>query len=161
IAVAVGYVQIARRGWHHLCRVIEGASGAGHERAGTLAASVGMHPTLPQDLERLPVQGVGKTHAILPVRQIYHVVSNVDAMRIGEGANTPAAQVGTVPVEDHHGRLFALEDVDPVLRIGGDSAGIAKRLSRWQLCPVLDKFVCIFACSYACHSSLPFMQLLY
>src|SRR5262245_62051599 len=115
-----------------------------------------MHPTMPQYLERFPVQGVGETHGILPVRQIHHVVGNVDTMRIGEGANTPATQVGAVPVKDHHGRFFALEDVDPVLRIGGDSAGIAERLSRWQLCPVLDEFVRIFACSHSCHSSLPF-----
>src|SRR5262245_27538959 len=115
-----------------------------------------MPTALPQDLERFPVQGIGETYGILPVGQIHYVVGNVDAMRIGKGANTPAAQVGAFPVEDQHGRLFALEDIDPVLRIGGDSAGIAERLSRWQLCPVLDEFVRIFACSHACHSSLSF-----
>src|SRR5436305_10220552 len=76
-------------------------------------------------------------------------------MRIGECANTPAAQIGAVPVEDQHGRLLALENVDPVLRIGSDSAGIAECLSWWQLRPVLNEFVRIFASSYGCHSSLP------
>ena len=56
-----------------------------------------------------------QTDGILPVSQIHDIVGNVDAMRIGKGANAPAAQVSAVSVEDQHGRLFALEDIDPVL----------------------------------------------
>src|SRR5438093_598433 len=46
ITVAVGHIQVARWGWHHLCRVVEGASGARYECPGTLAARIGMHPTI-------------------------------------------------------------------------------------------------------------------
>src|SRR5215510_2855747 len=161
VTIAVGHVQVTRRGWHHLCGIVEGASGTGHERAGTLAAGIGMHTALPQYLERFSVQGIGETHGILPVGQIHDVVGNVDTMRIGEGANTPAAQVGAVPVKDHHWRLFALEDIDSVLRIGSDSAGIAERLSRGQLCPVFDEFIPIFARAHGCHNSLPSLRMSY
>jgi hypothetical protein len=50
-------------------------------------------------------------------------------MRIGEGADAPAAQVIAVSVENQHGWLFALKDIDPVLRIRGDRTGIPERLA--------------------------------
>src|SRR5438132_14363082 len=75
-------------------------------------------------------------------------------MRIGAVANASAAQLGAVPVEDQHRRLFALEHVDLVVGISRDCAGIAERLPWWQLCPVLDKLIRIFACANSRHIPL-------
>ena len=87
--------------------------------------------TVPQHLERLAVQSVRETHGIFPVGQIHHVIGNIDTMWVGEGTDAPTAQIVAIPVENHHRRVFALEHVDPVLRIRGNRAHIAERLSRW------------------------------
>src|SRR5262249_23588431 len=108
VAVAVSHVQVARRGWDQLGGIVEGGSGAGDKGAGTLTPGVRVLAPLAQYLERFAIQGVNETHGIFPVGEIHDIIGNVDAMRIGEGPDTPATQVVAIAVEDQDWRLFAL-----------------------------------------------------
>src|SRR5882724_1958855 len=155
IAIAIGDVKIARRRRHHLGRIVERSSRTGDKVARTFPPSVRVLAPFAQHLQRFAVQGVSETHRIRPIGQIYHVVSNVDAMRISEGPNTPALQVGAVPIEDHHRWVFALEYIDLIARIGGYRASVAERLSWRQLCPIFDQFIPIFTGSDSRHGSDP------
>jgi len=154
VAVAVRDVEISRGGGDHLRRIVEGPSRVGDEVAGLVAAGVRVDAAVAQDLERFAVQSVGETHGIFPVGQIHDIVGDVDAMRIGEGADAPAAQVGPVAVEDHHRRVLALEHIDPILGVGRDRAHVAERLSWWKRRPVLDELVRVFSLSNRRHVSL-------
>ena len=60
---------------------------------------------------------VYKEHVVIAV--------NEDAVAVHEEAVPPGVEEIAVGVEDEHGGVFALVDVDPVLRVGGDVADVA------------------------------------
>src|SRR5439155_19071692 len=91
VAIAVGHVEVTRRGRDHLGRIVEGAGRAGYELAGALAPGVRMLPARAQDLERLAVERVREAHRIVAVGEIDHVLGDMDAVWVGEGADAPAA----------------------------------------------------------------------
>jgi hypothetical protein len=70
---------------------------------------------------------------------------DVDAVGVGERADAPAAPVRAVSIEDQHGRVLALEDVDLIVRVRGHRACVAERLARGQLRPVFDELVRVLA----------------
>jgi hypothetical protein len=155
VAVAIGHVEVSRRGWDYLRRIVKGTSGAGDDVTGTLTPGVRVLAALAQHLERFAVQGVGEAHRILPVCQIHHIVGNVDAMRVCKRTDAPAAEVRAIPVKDDYWRVFTLKHINLALGIGGDSTDITKRLARRQLGSVLDQPIGIFARPYSCHIFLP------
>src|ERR1700736_1661947 len=56
-------------------------------------------------------------------------VNDLQAVRVGNLAAAPGAQVLALAVEHHDRGILALEHVDPILRIGRDPAGQPKGLS--------------------------------
>ena len=73
-----------------------------------------MLPARAQDLERLAVERVREAHRIVAVGEIDHVLGDMDAVWVGEGADAPAAQVGALPLEDQHRRVFSLKHVHAI-----------------------------------------------
>src|SRR5207248_11522401 len=72
------------------------------------------------------------------VRQIDRLVrAHMDAMRARVLPLAPGAQEIAVAVEDHHGMVAAIEDVDIVLRVDPDCADFLERPPRRQFRPVL------------------------
>jgi hypothetical protein len=143
VAIAIGDVELARRRRHHLRRIVERAGGPRHELSRALTPGVRVRAPLAQDLERLAVEGIGEADGIVPIGEVHDIVADVDAVRVGEGADAPPAQVSALAIEDQHRGILALEDVDAVEGIRGDRADIAERLAGRQPPPVLDELIAI------------------
>src|SRR5262249_35238714 len=121
----------------------------------TLAASVRMHPALADYLQGLAVQGEGHGHGIRAIRDVDDVVDDGHTVRVCDGTDAPAVEVVTVAVEDHHGRIRALEDIDAILGISRHCADDPQRLPSREFGEVLDEFVSIFAGANLCHLNAP------
>src|ERR1700674_1940258 len=70
-------------------------------------------------------------------------------------AGAPGSQVGAVGVEHDDRRVFALEDVDAVLRVGGYEADEAEFLAVGEFEEVGDEVVGVVACAELGHWCFP------
>ena len=155
IAVAVGYIQIPVGRRHDFGRIVERAGGTRADFARYFASGVGMDAALPNHLQRLAVQRVNDADRIGAVGQIHDVVLDVDAMRFVNGAQPPGTEIVAAGAENQHRRVFALEHIDAILRIGGHRRGVAHRHPFGQMRPVFLQGVSVFAGTYGHHSGPP------
>ena len=151
IAIAVRDVEVTRRGGDQLAGVVEGTSCPGHQVAGVFASRVRMHPVAAQHLDRLAVQRVHDAHRIVAVSDVNGVVGDVDTVGELERPVPPRIQKISIPVEDHHRRVFPLKGVDPVLGIGGHGTHRLEGVARRQLRPVQDRFIGVIARTQRSH----------
>src|SRR5512133_1999322 len=147
VAVAVGNVEVAIRGYRYLGRTVERPSTSldadqgwrlGHDVAGVrwlVLCSYGLEKLAVQsELPDCVVHVVGAPHDV--VRRYR------DAMRAAEGIFAPGPKEPAIAIEHDYRMFAAVEDVHPVLRIGrysGNLAAEAKALRK--LTPALDKLV--------------------
>src|SRR5215813_931711 len=117
IAVTIGDVEIARGTRHEFGGIVKGTSRSRHQIAGLFTASVRMDTTLPDHLQWLAVQGEGHRDGIRPICNIDDIVHDGHAVRVCDGADTPAAEVVTLAIKDHDRRVLALEDIDAILGV--------------------------------------------
>ena len=81
------------------------------------------------------------------------VIRNVDGIIRADAAAVgavkkplaPRSQQVPLPVEDHYRALAPVEDVHPVLRIGGDTADVFERPPFGEFCPPVNQLVSVFA----------------
>ena len=160
VPIAVGDVEVSRRGGNHLAGIIEGTGRPGAQIAGILATRVGVDAVPAQHLDGLAIQRVHDAHGGVPVGDVDDIVGDVDTVGKLKRAVPPRIQQIAIPVEDHYRRVFPLEGVNPVLGIGSHGANRLESLAFGQLCPVHDRFIGIFAGSYGSHfMSTPFGDL--
>jgi hypothetical protein len=141
VAIAIGHIQIARWAGHQFGRVVERPRRAQRQDAPVFTAGIGMLAARAKLFQELAVKGVNLRYVVCLIGEVNHVVHNLESMRAFEYARTPRAEVFAVRAENHHCRVFALEHIKPVLRIGGYAADHAERFACGQLGKVFDVFV--------------------
>ena len=72
-------------------------------------------------------------------------------------ALTPGPQEVSVAVEHDHRVLAAVEDIDVVVAVHADAADFLERPAGGQFCPVLHRFIGVFAAADGCHGRFPFV----
>jgi hypothetical protein len=145
VAVTVGDIQIARGCRHQLGRVVERPGCAQRQNFPVFATGVGVLAARAQLFEQFAVECIDQRDVVVLISHINNVIDDLEAVRAFEQACTPGADVFTLVVENQHRRIFALKNIQPVLRIGGDTADHADGFARRHFCEVLDEFVGVFA----------------
>ena len=113
--------------------LLEGAVvGVGHAGVGGLVTGAEGHQqfTLEAELLHGVADIVGEEHVVVGV--------DVDAVRTGELAIAPGADEVAVGIEDDQGFIAAIENVDAVLRIGGDAGDVDVVVSAGHLAEAGD-----------------------
>src|SRR5712691_3207844 len=108
-----------------------------------------------QDLNGLAIQGVDEAHRAVTVREVHNVIGDRDPVREQERSVPPRAEEFAIPVEDDDWWVFALEGVNPILRVGGHRTDLAKGLSRGQFRPVLDDRIGVPSRAHGRHVLFP------
>ena len=155
VAIAVGDVQVAVGRGHDLGGIVERAGRARANLAGHLAAGVGVDAAVADDLKGLAVQREDDAHRVGAVGDVDDVVLDVDAVGLVDGADAPGAEVVAAGPENQHGRVLALEHVNPVLRVGGHRRGVAHGHAFGQVRPVFFESVGVLAGAYGGHDQPP------
>ena len=91
-----------------------------------------------QHLNGLAIQRIHEAHRAVAIREVDDIVGDRDPVGHQERAIPPGAQEVAMAVKDDDGRIFALEAVDPIVRVRSHGTHHGKRLPRGQLGPVLD-----------------------
>src|SRR5207302_8005495 len=108
-------------------------------------AGIGM-PSRGAELEyHLAVQGERLCDRVGAVGRVDRVADDLEAVRIGDLARTPVAEIFTVAVEHHDRRISALKDIDAVLRVGRDPADQPEGLAGGRFEELADYFVAVLA----------------
>src|SRR6266498_844731 len=124
VAVAVGYIEIPIPG-------VDGHMGAAVERvAAHKGDGLAARPKGEQDLA---IQGTLADGVIAVVSAEHRLIGrHGKAVGAREDLLTPRTQEVAVAIEDHHGVLTAVEDVDVVLRVHPNRTNFLKRPAIWQ-----------------------------
>jgi hypothetical protein len=98
-------------------------------------------PRFAQHQQRLAVEGKRHGDGVGAISRVDDVVYDLHAVRFLHGADAPAAEVVPVAIEYHHRRIFALENVNAILRIGRNPADYAEGFALGHFGPIADHFV--------------------
>jgi hypothetical protein len=110
-------------------------------------------PTRRAELQRhLAVQGERLCDRVGAVGRVNRVADDLEAVGIGDLARTPGAEIFTVAVEHHDGRVSPLKDIDAVLRVGRDPADQPEGLAVGRFEEIADYFVAVLAGADLRHS---------
>ena len=136
IAVAVGDIDLALGRQRRVRAAME-----------RLAAHEGRRLAGHTDGELDLAGGRASAHGVIAVIGAVEIVVRIDvqAVRALEDALAPGAQEVALAVEHHHGVLAAIEHVDLVLAVDGDSADIHELPLVRKLGPVLDYPIAMLA----------------
>src|SRR6516162_2371095 len=116
VAVAVGHIEVAIGMGYHLGRMVE-RSGRALRQPVSDVAGVGMPAALAELQERLAIQGERLGDRVGAVGGVDGIADDFQAMRVGDLAAAPGAEILAFAVKHYDRRVLALEDIDTVLRI--------------------------------------------
>ena len=116
--VTKDFTRMLVRCGHQFRRVVERPRCAQRQDVPVFAARVGMLAARADLFHQFAIEGVNQSDVVVLIGGVNHIVDDLEAVRALEYTRSPGTHEFSLWVEDQHCRVFALEHIKPVLRIG-------------------------------------------